>query len=259
MTTDLPDTSWAFIDGLSVNMEKMLDRSMWAINYIICKHLLSNEKLAKESGMSTASIDGYRRGVRLPKIDFLLFLQEKYKLNTEWYLYGRGEPFPGVHDKYPDICGPAQIRFTTIPVPPDFPSDDFVFIRQVAGSISAGGGRVPDDSADFQCAFRRDWIKRKRGNPDNMSLIKVAGDSMTPTLHDGDLVLVDHGRNSIASQGGIYAIAIDDEIMIKRVQPVFPDKLLVISDNKQYPAQEIATENVRVNGKVIWYARDLER
>jgi phage repressor protein C with HTH and peptisase S24 domain len=82
---------------------------------------------------------------------------------------------------------------------------------------------------------------------------------MEPTLLAEDLVLVDHSRNSIASQGGIYAIAINDEIMIKRVQPVFRDKLLVISDNKQYAPQEIAAENVRVNGKVIWYARDLER
>jgi phage repressor protein C with HTH and peptisase S24 domain len=55
------------------------------------------------------------------------------------------------------------------------------------------------------------------------------------------------------------ANTLDDEIMIKRVQPSFPDKLLVISNNKQYTPYEIATENIRVNGKLIWYARDLER
>jgi len=106
MKKDLPNASWAFIDGLSIDRDKMIDRSMWAINYVICKNSLSNEKLAKELGMSTASIDGYRRGLRLPKIEFLLFLQEKYQLNTEWYLYGRGEPFPDIRSKYPDICGP---------------------------------------------------------------------------------------------------------------------------------------------------------
>ena len=137
-------------------------------------------------------------------------------------------------------------------------TDEFVLIPQMAGSISAGAGLLPDDSVDLRVAFRRDWIARK-GRTQNMSLIKVQGDSMEPTLLDGDLVMVNHGRDSIASQGGIYAISIDDEIMIKRVQPVFPDRLLVISDNKRYPTQEIAAENVRVNGKVIWYARDLER
>ena len=144
-------------------------------------------------------------------------------------------------------------------VQPDFPADDFVLIRQVNGKISAGNGVMPDDSIDVQAAFRRDWIKRKGGKPDNMSLIKVAGDSMEPSLLSGDLVLVDHGRNSIAAQGGIYAITIEDEIMIKRVQPAFPDKLLVISDNKQYPTFEISKDKVRVNGKVIWFAREMER
>jgi len=146
-----------------------------------------------------------------------------------------------------------------LPLHSGFPSNDFVLIRQVNGKISAGNGLNPDDSIDVQAAFRKDWIRRKGGKPDSMSLIKVSGDSMEPTLLSGDLVLVDHGRTAIASQGGIYAIAIEDEIMIKRVQLVFPDKLLVISDNKQYAPFEIARDRVRVNGKIIWFAREMER
>ena len=101
---------------------------------------------------------------------------------------------------------------------------------------------------------------KRKGKPDQMSLIKVSGDSMEPTLLDGDLVLVNHARTRVAPQGGIYAMSIDDEIMIKRVQPVFESgKLRVISDNKAYDSFEIGTDRVKVNGKVIWYARDLER
>ncbi len=93
-----------------------------------------------------------------------------------------------------------------------------------------------------------------------MSLIKVSGDSMEPTLLSGDLVLVDHSRTTIAPQGGIYAIAIDHEIMIKRVQFLLPQrKLKIISDNKQYEPMETDSDQVRINGKVIWYGRDLER
>ena len=142
---------------------------------------------------------------------------------------------------------------------PDFPPDEFIFIRQVRGKISAGGGLEPDDIVDLRIAFRKDWITYK-GKPENMSLIKVDGDSMIPTLLNGDLVLVDHGKNYIASQGGIYAISVNHEIMIKRVQPVFPNgKYRVISDNKQYESYEIESDKVKINGKVIWYARDMER
>jgi phage repressor protein C with HTH and peptisase S24 domain len=91
-----------------------------------------------------------------------------------------------------------------------------------------------------------------------MVLIKVSGDSMEPTLLNGDLVLVDRGRDYLDPQGGVYAIALDDVIMIKRVQPT-GDRVRIISDNKMYEPFEVKADQVRVNGKVIWFARELER
>jgi len=150
--------------------------------------------------------------------------------------------------------------FTVIPEQPDFPAEDFVFIRQVNGRISAGGGLMPDNSADIQCAFRKDWIKRKGGKPNSMSLIKVSGDSMEPTLLAGDLVLVDHSRTTIAPQGGIYAISINHEVMIKRIQILIPqNKLRILSDNPLYEPIEADPEQVKINGKIIWYGREMER
>jgi phage repressor protein C with HTH and peptisase S24 domain len=93
-----------------------------------------------------------------------------------------------------------------------------------------------------------------------MVLIKVEGDSMEPTLLSGDLVLVDRGRSFISPEGGIYAIALDDIIMVKRVQVIHPiDKLRIISDNPKYNTIEVPADQVKVNGKVIWFARELER
>jgi phage repressor protein C with HTH and peptisase S24 domain len=177
-----------------------------------------------------------------------------YSFRFEWILTGEGPMRKD--ERLADTTSPQR---QAIPTQQAFPASDFVLIRQVNGRISAGGGVLPDDSVDVQAAFRQDWIKRKGGKPENMSLIKVSGDSMEPTLLSGDLVLVDHGRNTIAAQGGIYAISIEDEIMIKRVQPAIPDKLLIISDNKQYPPYEVELDKVKINGKVIWYARELER
>jgi len=36
----------------------------------------------------------------------------------------------------------------------------------------------------------------------------------------GDLVLIDHGHNYLDPQGGIYAIALGDSILIKRLQNI---------------------------------------
>jgi phage repressor protein C with HTH and peptisase S24 domain len=46
--------------------------------------------------------------------------------------------------------------------------------------------------------------------------------------------------------------------MIKRVQPT-GDRVRIISDNKMYEPFEVAADQVKVNGKVIWFARELER
>lgn len=243
---------------------KMKERVRWAITYLANNYSLTNEKIAKAMGCATSTVNSYRRMITLPGLDFLGYMAS-YGFNSEWFTLGKGEPFPGARIKFPEVCGPLE--FVSIcentwdysKLQPEFPADDFVFIRQIYGKISAGGGLQPDNAVDMRIAFRKDWITRK-GKPENMSLIKVEGDSMEPTLLSGDLVLVDHRRNNVAAQGGIYAIAIDDEIMIKRVQPVFPDgKLLVISDNKQYNPFEIDTEKIKINGKVIWFAREMER
>jgi phage repressor protein C with HTH and peptisase S24 domain len=127
----------------------------------------------------------------------------------------------------------------------------------MTGKISAGEGFIPDNSVEIKIAFRRDWIQRK-GNPQNMSLIRITGDSMVPTLEPSDIVLVDHGLNFIDPHGGIYAIVVDDEIMIKRLQVLYPLKnVQIISDNPKYHFADVDPKDLKINGKVIWFGREL--
>jgi phage repressor protein C with HTH and peptisase S24 domain len=205
---------------------------------------LNQQEAANALGIKYSTYQNIEYGRNKPNSENAKKIVDFYGCTLEWLLTGEGQPFSLVDKRA---------------VAPDFPPDDFVFIRQVRGMISAGGGLSPDNAVDLMLAFRKDWIKRK-GKPENMSLIKVQGDSMEPTLLSGDLVLVDHNKTTIAPQGGIYAISINHEIMIKRVQILFPeDRLRIISDNKQYEPIEAPADQVRVNGKVIWYARDMER
>lgn len=69
---------------------------------------------------------------------------------------------------------------------------------------------------------------------------------------------MDHGRNYFEPQSDIDAVALDDVIMIKRVQLV-GDYAKIISDNKMYEPFEVRADRIKINGKVIWFARELER
>ena len=69
-----------------------------------------------------------------------------------------------------------------------------------------------------------------------------------------------HNRNFIDPQGGIYAISLDNTIMIKRLQVIYPGQTLkIISDNTRYEPLEAETEEIKINGKVIWFGREIER
>lgn len=139
------------------------------------------------------------------------------------------------------------------------PYGEYVHIPQVTGEISAGGGLIADNTVELRIAFRREWIERK-GDHSKMSITRVKGDSMEPTLMSGDIVLIDHSRNYVDPHGGIYAIAFENEIMVKRVQILFPaNQLRVISDNPKYQPADVDPSTVNINGKVIWFGRELER
>ena len=201
--------------------------------------------------MGPASLIGISKRIEAGKIKVSPEIANKisttYSVRFEWILTGEGE----MHikpDQHP-VAKEAQDASTH--------EDEFVTVPRFEHKISAGPGLIPINNVEIKIAFRRDWIKKK-GDPNKMSIVRVSGDSMVPTLMPDDLVLVNHGHNHIDPQGGIYAIALDDHILIKRLQVVYPaGKIKIISDNNRYESIEVPFEQVKINGKVIWFGREI--
>ncbi len=147
--------------------------------------------------------------------------------------------------------------------------DDFVLVNLAEARPSAGGGSwefeyVQEEGEGRKFAFRKDWISRVATSPKNLILFYVKGDSMYPTLKDGDIILVDKGKNKIEDiqPNKIYVIRVGNDVSVKRLIPIPPNKIRVISDNKQiYPPFDIENpeaENFQILGKVIWAGVNLE-
>jgi len=212
---------------------------------------LSQAEFGSRIGLSGLTVSRYERGDIVPSVEVLTEIQKIFNVSPNWLLMGEGEIF-----KKEEIEllaeGETTYRYR-------YKEEEFVLIPLMSGRISAGGGLIPDNTIQVQLAFRQDWIKRY-GEPKRMSLIRVSGDSMEPTLYSGDIVLVDHNRNYIDPQGGIYAIVIDDMVMIKRLQPDhLSKKILVISDNNKYRAIEANPDELFIQGRIIWFGREIER
>jgi len=199
---------------------------------------LNQADFAKKLGLESATaISKYEDNSRTPDKDKLIEIAKLGNITLDELLT--------------DVAAPSQPSNGTKP------NEEFVTIPRFSDRISAGGGLIPVNEVDIKVAFRKDWIQKK-GNPNKMSLIKVSGDSMEPTLMPDDLVLIDHGHNHLDPQGGVYAIALEDVILIKRLQMVYPGgKVKVISDNSRYESVELPQDQVKINGRVIWFGREM--
>ena len=202
-------------------------------------------KIGLESPMA---ISAYENNQTEPDISKLVKISELGNVSLDELLTGEGEKFIS---KTPSVGIKDKAKADENHV------DDFITIPRFSDKISAGGGLVPVNNVEIRVAFRKDWIQRK-GDPNRMSLIAVSGDSMEPTLMSRDLVLINHAHNYLDPQGGIYAIALGEVILIKRLQILYPSgKVRIISDNEKYDSFDLSHEEVKINGRVIWFGREV--
>ena len=67
------------------------------------------------------------------------------------------------------------------------------------------------------------------------------------------------GRQRIYN-GSIYAVGMNETILLKKLEPLPGGKVRVISDNRdEYPPYVADAAAVRIIGQVVWYARHLLR
>lgn len=102
--------------------------------------------------------------------------------------------------------------------------------------------------------FSRQMLQYITSTPsDQLALLKIRGDTMAPTLQQGDCALIDCTR-TIASEDGIYAIFHESRLLIRRVTVDPIRKQVTLSqDNAAYPAvREYSLVDIRAAGRIIW-------
>ena len=136
--------------------------------------------------------------------------------------------------------------------------EEFVHIPVFDVEASAGHGAFGDQEAIlYFLNFRRDWLRTLTNAPfDKLSVIKVDGDSMEPTLSNDDTVLVDATQNAPRTDG-IYVLQFDNYLYVKRLlmNPA-KGKVAIISDNPAYaPIEDVDPEQLHIAGRVLWLGR----
>lgn len=166
----------------------------------------------------------------------------RFGVDAAWLLYGTTSG--GLQNK------PSEIPNGT-PAPP---GAQLVPIFNV--EASAGAGLLVDE--EYQVAslsFPEGYLGRiTRANPRDLAVISVKGDSMIPTLHDDDVVMLDLTKRDLSYDGLFVIRDSGDALLVKRIgRAGRSGHISVISDNREhYPPVERALDDIDVVGKVLW-------
>lgn len=126
--------------------------------------------------------------------------------------------------------------------------------------IGYGMGEGADLSERYEqtgiVPFSRTWLRSMMGGSVNeLFVARGDGDSMEPTLYDGDIVLIDTAQQTVRKQDRIWAVIYGDLGMIKRVRRTPAGSYLLLSDNAKVPPVECFDGEMNVIGRVVWVGR----
>ena len=143
--------------------------------------------------------------------------------------------------------------------PPPAPRTAIATMRVVpmldVGASAGPGADAGGEQAAAGMAFDARILRMLAGgDPAMLSMIRVAGDSMLPTLADGDSIMVDRGAAMRPIRDGIHVVRIDDALMVKRVRMLDDGASLSIrSDNPAAPDPGTwPAAAVTIVGRVVW-------
>jgi phage repressor protein C with HTH and peptisase S24 domain len=133
-----------------------------------------------------------------------------------------------------------------------------VMVPRLDLGASAGPGALADgERVRDQLGFAADWLRARGARRlEMLSVLQVSGESMMPTLADGDEILVDRGDAADRLRDGIYVLRVDDTLVVKRVA-VDPTGGFDIRSDNPAAGSAIDAASARIMGRVIWFGRSL--
>lgn len=163
----------------------------------------------------------------------------------------------------PFASEPAFVaRPRTAPLPGSVPPGALLPVPRLDVGASAGPGAIADsERAEAMFGFDPRWLRRLSANPGQLAIIRVEGDSMVPTLADGDEIMVDAADGAGRLRDGIYVLRRDETLLVKRLAcgsgaSKGRRRVAIVSDNDAYPAErDVPIDKLTIVGRVVWAGR----
>jgi phage repressor protein C with HTH and peptisase S24 domain len=215
----------------------------------------SNVRFARAVGVSEGSVRGWVRGDHLPNADAMERIRRAAGVSSKWLLAGEGPM-----ETATDNIRSAQLNIVDAKAAwfrgARERIDAYYPVPLVAGGIAAGSPREISeyDVEDWiPTIFHRDWCP----HPEQTVCVRVAGDSMIPTIPDGGLVAIDLAQKDPARLvGRIVALRREGGVTVKRLfrtdEGVFVARPDNVSSNEIFVYQRERISEA-ILGKIVWW------
>jgi phage repressor protein C with HTH and peptisase S24 domain len=210
----------------------------------------SVQSWALENGLSPQTVHEWIKHDRSLRGASMKALVAATRIQEDWWLHGEGAP-PAPSDEVPlHRAEQERAEYVAIPL--------YNGVRAAAGAGAVIDTETPDDAL----MFRESWIRFELGaRPKDLYLIRVAGDSMEPTLRSGDAILVDR-RATRPDREGVYILRLNGMLLVKRLQALPGGVVRVTSDNTAFAPFEVTLAALEgpdlvLIGRVVWTGRRL--
>lgn len=221
---------------------------------------LSQQEVAKLAGISQPTYFKIENGLTL-KPRNILDIAKALKVSPTWLATGQGEmtaPFDPTKLK-----GYHRIDDWDDDTPLDADELEFVFYKDFGVACGHGSDGVAYDNEWRKLRMSRATIERIGSYKDKIFATLADGDSMSPTINDGDTIWVDMSKQNI-KDGKIFVFEYGELFMCKRLYRLPNDGLRVVSDNADiYPEWQITGEQRQQNGfrliGWVWHWSVMER
>ncbi len=235
--------------GFSVRLKRIIDESG-----------LSMDAFANKCGVSKSSLQRYLQGRNEPKISFLTKLVITFGINPVWLLTGSG-------DLYRDY------NVSVIPVEPESLKGDreYFLVPVIRVRVAADLLELSPSKILNWIAMEGEWFTQWGATTmekirSKFVFVRADGNNMSPTVVDGDIVLVDRNRDGRMRiiNDAIYLIRDQDGgVSLRRLASCDGRTIFCINDNHlEYSLYELtlpedAPLEDYVLGRAVWICKKM--
>ncbi len=204
----------------------------------------------------SSSAANYWSGKRSWPTEVLHLLADALHTTVD-YLLGRTADsgvikFRGSHEQFDEMVELMSDRHKK-------DDDDLVEVAEINLRYGLGGAFVDEDSIESEPRhFSRQWLRSITDSPPALLFwARTQGNSMSPTIEDGEIVLGDRSQTRPDYDDLVWACALGEIGMIKRLR-FRADRVKILSDNPVVP-DDIAhpDDDLRIVGRIVAVVKKL--